>query len=69
MAKLKINGVERDFPNDLPKTIDDLVKELGLNSETVVAEVDSQIIERQNFAATPLQDGQSIELVRLMPGG
>ncbi len=69
MNRLKINGVERDFPDGLPQTIEELIKELGLSSAAVVAELDKQIIERQNFAATSLKNGQSIELIRLVGGG
>ncbi len=69
MDKLKINGVEKIFPDGVPQTIDELIKELGLSSAAVVAELDSQIIERQNFASTSLRSGQSIELIRLVGGG
>jgi sulfur carrier protein len=69
MDRLKINGVERDFPDGLPQTIDELLQKLNLSKDTVVAELDSRIIERQNFSSTSLKSGQSIELIRLMPGG
>ncbi len=69
MDRLKINGVERDFPDGVPQTIDELIKKLGLSSAAVVAELDSKIIERQHFDSTPLKSGQSIELIRLVGGG
>ena len=69
MDKLKINGVERDFPDGMPQNINELLKKLNLSTETVVAELDSRIIERQNFASTSLKNGQSIELIRLVGGG
>jgi thiamine biosynthesis protein ThiS len=69
MDILKINGVEKKFPAGLPENLSGLLKELGLNAETVVAEVNGQIIERRNFAQTKLKAGQSIELVRFVPGG
>jgi sulfur carrier protein len=70
MGVLKINGKEKTFPdNKMPATLMDLLRHLGLDAATVVAELDGQIIERANFSTTPLQDGQSIELVRFVPGG
>lgn len=70
MGILKINGKEKTFSNDkMPATLTALLSVLGVDSATVVAELDGQIIERANFAATPLKDGQSIELVRFVPGG
>ncbi|MGA2322955.1 MAG: sulfur carrier protein ThiS [Sedimentisphaerales bacterium] len=70
MGLLKINGKEKIFPdNKMPATIADLLRHLGVDSTTVVAELDGQIIERKNFSITPLQAGQTIELVRFVPGG
>jgi sulfur carrier protein len=70
METLKVNGVEKQFPaGQLPTTVAELLKQLGINEVTVVAEVDGQIIDRKKFAQTQLHDGQSIELVRFMGGG
>ena len=70
MGLLKINGKEETFPeNKMPATIADLLRPLGVDAAIVVAELDGQIIERANFSTTPLHDGQSIELVRFVPGG
>ena len=70
MGILKINGKDKQFPdNKMPATIADLLRHLGVDSTTVVAELDGQIIERANFSKTTLNDGQNIELVRFVPGG
>jgi len=70
MGVLKINGKEKTFlDNKMPVTLMDLLTILGVDSATVVAELDGQIVERANFTTTPLRDGQSIELVRFVPGG
>jgi sulfur carrier protein len=67
---LKINGKEKVFENDkMPATIAGLLQQLGVDSATVVAELDGRIIERKNFSNTPLRDGQNVELVRFVPGG
>jgi len=70
MGLLKINGKEEMFSdNKMPATITDLLRRLGVDSTTVVAELEGQIIERKNFSTTPLLAGQTIELVRFVPGG
>ena len=70
MEVLKINGVQRQFPDGLlPKTIAELLEQLSVEAATVVAEIDGRIIEREKFPETTLCDGQTIELVRFMGGG
>ena len=70
MKTLKINGVEKQFPDDrVPATIADLLEQLNIEGATVVGEIDVRIIERQKFARTALANGQCIELVRFVPGG
>ncbi len=69
MEKLKINGSEKQFPLGLPGTLAELLEQLSINQATVVAEIDGNIIERGNFAQTPLSNGQSIELIRFVGGG
>ena len=70
MAVLRINGIEKEFEADtLPDTMAALLKHLNVNEATVVAEVDGNIVERDKFAETKLNEGQSIELVRFVGGG
>ena len=69
MQVLKINGAERQFLAGMPQTLTELLGQLNINEATVVAEIDGQIINRQNFAQTQLSNGQSIELVRFVGGG
>ena len=70
MAMLKINGVEREFPDgELPETVADLLIVLEICAATVVAEVDGRVVEMKDFADTKIQAGQSIELIRFVGGG
>ena len=70
MQRLRINGIERQFPEgELPATITELLDHLNVGAATVVAEVDGRIIERESFGQTKLRAGQRIELIRLMGGG
>lgn len=69
METLRINGVEKQFPDGLPQTLTELLKELNINAATVVAEIDGRIIAKEDFAKTVLSSGQSIELIRFVGGG
>ena len=69
MEKLNINGVEKDFPQGLPKTLTELLDHLKINSAAIVAEIDGQMINKDSFAETVITTGQTIELIRFAPGG
>jgi len=70
MRSLKVNGTERRFaPDQMPRTLAVLLDVLGVGPTTVVAEVDGQIVRRDEFDRTELKDGQQIELIKLMGGG
>jgi sulfur carrier protein len=69
MSILKINGEEKQFVDQLPATLSQLLAHLNVDEATVVAEIDGIIIERASFSATSLQDGQKIELIRFVGGG
>ncbi len=67
---LKINGADKEFTDGrIPENLSDLLDDLGISQATVVAEIDGRIIERKDFARTPVQPGQAIELVRFVGGG
>lgn len=70
MDILKVNGIEKRFgAGELPATLSGLLEHLDVNAATVVAEVDGEIVSREDFTKTSLRAGQEIELVRLMGGG
>jgi thiamine biosynthesis protein ThiS len=70
MLKLKINGQEKEFiESDFPQTLSALLAHLSIAEETVVAEVNAQIIERKNFASEKLKPDSQIELIRFVGGG
>ena len=70
MDILTINGVQKEFPAEqLPRTVAELLEQMKINAATVVAEIDGEIVRKQNFADTALSNGQNIELVRFVGGG
>ena len=69
MEVLKINGVDKEFPDGLPPSLAGLLDQLKINQATVVAEIDGVIVERADFAQTKLSCSESIELLRFVGGG
>ncbi len=69
METLRINGVEKQFPDGTPETLAELLDQLKINQATVVAQINDQIVERNKFAETKVFSHQSIELLRFVGGG
>ncbi len=46
-----------------------LLEELNLAPETVVVELNTTIIDRDQYAATLLREGDRVELIRFVGGG
>jgi sulfur carrier protein len=69
METLRINGVEKQFPDGTPETLAELLDQLKINQTTVVAQINEQIVERNKFAETKVFSHQSIELLRFVGGG
>lgn len=70
MPTLCVNGEDRSYGEDaFPPNVLVLIESLGLDPQTVVAEVDGAVVPLAGFAATPLEDGGKVELVRFVGGG
>ncbi|RUM37570.1 MAG: thiamine biosynthesis protein ThiS [Desulfobulbus sp.] len=51
------------------RTLNALVKELGFQPESLVVEKNKKLIKRDNWAATPLHEGDCLELLNFVGGG
>jgi len=69
MTVLRINGEDKHFENSLPATLADLLDIMKVDAATVVAEIDGQIIKKNDFSSAKLSAGQKIELIRIVGGG
>ena len=65
--EIMVNGEPRQLP--APATLDDLLRELGLDPRLVVVELNREIVRRPRLAGTPLAAGDSVELVHFVGGG
>ena len=60
---------ERQSIGDRSCTVGDLVAALGVRPGTVVVERNLKIVPRERMAEEIVQDGDSIEIIRLVGGG
>ncbi len=65
--KITVNGDTREF--DSKSSLNDLLRVLDLDPGMVVVEHNRSIVRRPQLAATPLEDGDSVELVHFVGGG
>ena len=65
--KLILNGSEREFPQAL--SLADLVEQLGMTANRVAAELNHEIISRDQWSSTKLREGDRLELVHFVGGG
>ena len=65
--KLWVNGEERAV--EAVADVAGLVAALGLDSRKVAVERNLEIVPRSTYGATPLADGDRIEIVHFIGGG
>jgi sulfur carrier protein len=66
--KLHINGEERSFDSPVP-TLSALVGALGMKPDRVAIELNRDIVPRERWAETRLNDGDKLEMVHFVGGG
>jgi len=67
MIELQVNGERRRF--DAVADVARLVETLGLAGKRVAVEVNGAIVPRSRYGATPLADGDRLEIVVAVGGG
>ncbi len=65
--RLTINGTTREV--DSAATVEALLGALELDPRAVVVELNREIIRRPVIAATPVSDGDVVEIVHFVGGG
>jgi thiamine biosynthesis protein ThiS len=66
-VKVIVNGQAHSVAN--PQTIDGLVQELKLIPETLLIEHNGRALHRREWQRRAVQDGDKIELIRVVAGG
>jgi len=65
--KITVNGTSREAESN--QTLGGLLAELNLNPRTTLIELNGEVLDRAEFDATQLNDGDIVELVRFVGGG
>ena len=65
--EIRVNGEIRCW--DSPVTVLALVESLGIRPGTVVVERNLKIVPRERIAEEMVEDGDSLEIIRLVGGG
>lgn len=64
---IQVNGEPRQVCEEINVT--DLLRDLQLNVERVAVEVNLEILDRRDFDAKTLQEGDRIEILSFIGGG
>jgi thiamine biosynthesis protein ThiS len=68
--KLYINGEEREFAaSPTPFTLAALVEQLGMKPDRVAVELNLDIVPRDRWLQTVLNEGDRLEIVHFVGGG
>ena len=65
--RLIINGDDREF-SSVP-TLAALLQQLEMKPDRVAVELNCELVPRSQWAATPLRDGDKLEIVHFVGGG
>jgi thiamine biosynthesis protein ThiS len=66
-VRVRLNGKERDVGEG--HTVRSLLESLELHPALVVVELNKEILARDAYGATPVQEGDTLELVHFVGGG
>jgi sulfur carrier protein len=64
---LQVNGKQVELEAPIPLVL--YIENLGVNPRTVAVEHNGEIIQREQFASVVLQEGDRVEIVRMVGGG
>jgi sulfur carrier protein len=68
MAKIYVNGDAQEV--DLPLNVTELVKALSVdNPDMVSIQVNEEFVEREQWADTPIAEGDKVDFLYFMGGG
>ena len=65
--QISCNGQQREVEADM--SLASMLDSLSLPADSVVAEINMKIIDRDQYETTRLSDGDQVELIRFVGGG
>ena len=67
LVTVQVNGEPQTCPQAM--MLPDLLQQLGLNPRLIAVEYNGEILHRQFWPTTPIQDGDRLEIVTIVGGG
>lgn len=67
VVTLQVNGESKQCPAQT--RLPDLLEQLGLNPRLVAVEYNGEILHRQFWTGTQMQEGDRLEIVTIVGGG
>ncbi len=67
--KIKVNGEERLIESNKSMSLNETIRLLGYNSNTVVVEVNQLIINSSEWDDKYIKNGDKLEIVSIVGGG
>jgi thiamine biosynthesis protein ThiS len=67
--RLTVNGEERIFEADTTSTLSALIESMSMKADRVAVELNHDIVPRDKWGATTLNDGDRLEIVHFVGGG
>lgn len=64
---LTINGEVREFSS--VENLSDLITHMGMKADRVAIELNRELVSRNRWGATPVKDGDKLEIVHFVGGG
>lgn len=65
--EITVNGKRKDF--DAPLSVSSLLQRLGIDPRSVAVERNLKLIRRAEIDREPVQEGDNIEIIRMVAGG
>ena len=65
--RVELNGEPKEFEEGT--TLSTLIEQLSLAPERVAVELNRDVVRRADWPATPLSDGDRVEIVHFVGGG
>lgn len=65
--QIKVNGKFYNFNDNI--TLEDIINQLNILSQNIIAEVNGQVITKEKFNKTVIENNSIIELIKFVGGG
>lgn len=65
--QIKVNGRLYTFDDNI--TLENIINQLNISSQNIIAEVNGEVITKEKFNKTVIENNSVIELIKFVGGG